>query len=343
MRIERSYSNYSWIDETTNKTICSCDFQNQTYIGKSGRPLKRVPNYNLPMFDFIQDCTTHGTFSNELAMRIVSFGLIGNVHYFNYSNSEKYIQNWKFYFPIIKEIFSEHSDGSSFDLDWAITIREKRITLTKLFGEEIAEFIENNCSRDIKCFDILPIKIWKRCIKTYIEQNKIAEKLENDFPFLVVYPKTSLSTYIDKVTENKGIISKLPLNNITSFESIDEHIKAWKNQAKEKYFEQDFSSYIWENEDYRITAPRDFNHLVAIGEWFHNCASGYEWNNYLSTNTRYIFIAEPKKTGLPKICLDIDIESNQITQFLERYNRYPSNRTAQLFKDEYQSFLDNSK
>lgn len=89
----------------------------------------------------------------------------------------------------------------------------------------------------------------------------------------------------------------------------------------------------WDNEKYEIIIPHTYNDCVEIGNMFHNCFGGIEWRGYFATGYRYGACIIEKATKKPLICLDIDIKTKEIVQYLAPYNYTPKN-TSPLYPDE---------
>lgn len=89
----------------------------------------------------------------------------------------------------------------------------------------------------------------------------------------------------------------------------------------------------WSNKEYEIIIPYTYNDCVKIGNMFHNCFSTIEWRNYFATGYRYGACIIEKATKKPLICLDIDIKTKEIVQYLAPYNYTPKN-TSPFYSEE---------
>lgn len=89
----------------------------------------------------------------------------------------------------------------------------------------------------------------------------------------------------------------------------------------------------WNNEQYEIIIPHTYNDCVNIGNMFNNCFGGVEWRSYFSTGKRYGACIIEKATKKPLICLDIDIETKKIVQYLAPHN-YTPKTTSPLYPEE---------
>ena len=100
-------------------------------------------------------------------------------------------------------------------------------------------------------------------------------------------------------------------------------------------------SKIIDDHKIELAIPYTYQDCQKIGEDFHNCFSEYEWNNYLSIGHRYgcaLYM-----DNHPYICLDVDVESNTIRQYLYSHNRNvrSTDEIAKIVKNELQNlFLD---
>lgn len=82
-------------------------------------------------------------------------------------------------------------------------------------------------------------------------------------------------------------------------------------------------------DDYEVEIPMSHQECVKIGNEFHNCIGGYEWNMYLHNGNRALVVFRDKKTS-EKICCDIDRISHNICQFYQPCNKYASERGFRL-------------
>lgn len=96
----------------------------------------------------------------------------------------------------------------------------------------------------------------------------------------------------------------------------------------------------FENEKFKLFIPKDYIDCVTVGEIFHNCFADYEWRNYLYNGYRYGMTIIDKATNKHIICLDVNIRSREIVQWLGPCNkRLDADGTYNELYDELQAFL----
>ena len=89
--------------------------------------------------------------------------------------------------------------------------------------------------------------------------------------------------------------------------------------------------------DFSIYVPKSRQELQDIGDFFHNCAIGHEWRNYLEDGYRYLVVV--RQNGVFKVCCDIDRTTNQIIQYLAPCNSRVHDSDLLEFKQAYQNYL----
>lgn len=116
-----------------------------------------------------------------------------------------------------------------------------------------------------------------------------------------------------------------------------------EKELVEKQFKlnQEKFNLNFEDEDFKVIVPLTKKEIKYYGNVFHNCLSGYEWNNYLSKGLRLVTIIINKQTNKPCICCDMSINSLKIQQFLKEGNKYLVTKDRELrhFKEKYQNYL----
>lgn len=95
-----------------------------------------------------------------------------------------------------------------------------------------------------------------------------------------------------------------------------------REKAKEEEFKnrQSKLNNIWDNDNYKIIIPLTKEDCVKIGNKFHNCFGNHEWNYHFKNGERYGACVVDRANN-PVICLDIDIRSRKIMQYLAPNNR----------------------
>ena len=84
-------------------------------------------------------------------------------------------------------------------------------------------------------------------------------------------------------------------------------------------------------DDYEVEIPMNYQECQYIGNEFHNCVGGFEWNMYLHDGSRALVVFRDKKTP-EKICCDIGRISHNICQFYRPCNRGVTERGLELRK-----------
>ncbi len=94
----------------------------------------------------------------------------------------------------------------------------------------------------------------------------------------------------------------------------------------------------FENEKFKLFIPKDYVDCVTVGEIFHNCFADYAWRNYLYNGYRYGMTIIDKETNKHIICLDVNIKTREIMQWLGPCNKTLGGAYDEL-RQELQAFL----
>lgn len=112
------------------------------------------------------------------------------------------------------------------------------------------------------------------------------------------------------------------------------------SQGQEKFVRNQRNIPDFENEKFKLFIPKDYMDCVTVGEIFHNCFADYEWRNYLCNGYRYGMTIIDKATNKHIICLDVNIRSREIVQWLGPCNqRIDVDGAYHELYDELQAFL----
>ena len=160
--------------------------------------------------------------------------------------------------------------------------------------------------------------------------------------------------YVERTCTEMGITNTDYIKNKSYSEfliSADELKKVYKDYLEKHKFElfekrqQKLPKYSKTIDEHKIelVIPYTFKDCKKIGEDFHNCFGAYEWNEYLITGVRYGCALYMDNT--PYICLDIDIGTNVIHQYLYSHNRSIGrvDDIAIMVKNELQNLFLNIK
>ncbi len=110
------------------------------------------------------------------------------------------------------------------------------------------------------------------------------------------------------------------------------------SKEQEKFVRNQSNIPDFENENFKLFIPKDYMDCVTVGETFHNCFADYEWRNYLYNGYRYGMTIIDKATNKHIICLDVNIKSREIVQWLGPCNQSLGTLFDDL-KKELQIFL----
>lgn len=95
--------------------------------------------------------------------------------------------------------------------------------------------------------------------------------------------------------------------------------------------------------DYEIFVPTTREELAKIGNTFHNCANGWEWDNRLKRGQYALVVVRNSNTEEMKVCVDICLSTLEIGQYYKEYNGTVTGRPLLKFKEQYQIYLDGLK
>lgn len=110
------------------------------------------------------------------------------------------------------------------------------------------------------------------------------------------------------------------------------------SKKQEKFVRNQSNIPDFENEKFKLFIPKDYMDCVTVGETFHNCFADYEWLNYLYNGYRYGMTIIDKATNKHIICLDVNIRSKEIIQWLGPCNKSFDGAYDEL-RQELQVFL----
>ena len=147
----------------------------------------------------------------------------------------------------------------------------------------------------------------------------------------------SNADYIKNKSYSEFLIGIRKLNKIYDDYKAKRKFELFKERQQKlpKY------SRIINNHKIELVVPYTYQDCQKIGNDFHNCFSDYEWSSYLATGMRYGCALY--KDNKPYICLDVDVKSNVIRQYLYSWNTdvEHNDEIAKIVKNELQNlFLD---
>lgn len=95
----------------------------------------------------------------------------------------------------------------------------------------------------------------------------------------------------------------------------------------------------FETEKYKTFIPTTRQELNEIGQYFNNCANGYEWDTRLCCRKYYLVTVISKESNNPVACVDIYKYDKTIGQFLGKNNTYIQNPALLAFREAFQKHL----
>lgn len=169
--------------------------------------------------------------------------------------------------------------------------------------------------------------------------------------FDTYHPDAAVSKLYDDMSTLLSLIKTMELNDykITNVARDCAELRAkWdreKTEWENKIFKrsQTLKDFNFETENYKIFLPTTRSELAKIGSYFHNCANEWEWRNRLSKGTHALVVVVDKTDNEQKVCVDIQLETMQIGQYLGKCNRSITTKELRDFKKLYQEYLDTLK
>jgi len=239
--------------------------------------------------------------------------------------------------PIIDYIITKYN-YNSYNRDGIIITYAK----VKCFRAEIRNIVQSYFN------DLETIKKIDKAIHDIIQ-----DKTFDDFGINMDYDtpryraNEKIRTLYNKYNECITMLEKINMNDFqfTNIERDYENIQALYNKEKTRIENEFFArnqktfNLTYENEDYKVVVPTTRQQLAEIGNYFHNCANGYEWNNFLSNGSRLLVVIVDKSSNKMAVCVDMYYNSLQIKQFLGINNKNITNNCLLAFKKEYQNYL----
>lgn len=157
-------------------------------------------------------------------------------------------------------------------------------------------------------------------------------------------------TTIYQYREIRRLLAELEITDykITSIPNDLEYLKVLKEERRQAKYNELFAkrqtehNLNFEDENYKIFVPMEYKDCAKIGNYFHNCAGGYEWNNYLISNYRdyrHLVVVVEKSTDKYKVCTDIDNRKLDICQYLVAHNQRVEDKNLLEFREKYQKYL----
>lgn len=312
---------YRWGDFT---------FKNKEYIDR----VISLPNISLPIKEayitMIYDCACNETWFNK---------------------------EWRTIINMMKKSEQEGNERI-FDLFHEIEMQKLSKTIEKYNLQDCKNYI------DLCHINFLEIKAFRSALRTvckdkYEKAQKAVMKLfetenkdllaEN---FGIFFKKYDTQYHVNKLystmerAENYRIKMGLETFEYTNIERDYINLKTTyereKTRIDNEFFarNQERKNLSFEYGDYKIYIPKTREELNEIGNFFHNCANGWEWDSRLSCGNYALVVVTTKKEENFCICCDIDLLNMEISQYLEQYNRRPYEDSLNIFRKKYQEYLN---
>lgn len=374
MEITRTYRTYTLTLDNNKKIMYNLD--DNEVIGVSGKPIKNPPSSvddlltNL-LYNLTKEKMDNGKNWEEIVNRIISYDVNYEtknilIRSLIYSDTEWVLKNWK---KVLKGMLEMIKDeyylwrlmNCCDDIKIILTKYELMKKYADIFvNDEVKRYFCNNVYNNFfteKTFRDIIKKEIKKEKKFFENQNKVKEYLGTEDlniiyrTYGIKFQDYNLYNHIGEITNKyariKSLLNKMSMNNYkitdiyTDYDYIVSLYEKNKIENDDRYFKanQTEKNLFFENDEYKIYIPTSRQELREIGNTFHNCANGYEWNTFLSTNSRKLVVVIDKKTEKYKVCCDISSYDGKICQYLIQNNRSVQSDTLNNFKNEYQNYL----
>lgn len=370
METTREKNIYTFITDNGKKVIFNTE--TNEVIGVSGKTVKNIPatvsdsymahflfracksnkeyyNNNREIFDRVFTIPK-GTFKS----RDMVIHLLNNTH-----NVEIALENWKIIVDYIENpedynnMFSYYGGIEELvEINKAVKIARK-YNLTEyiclIFNTHCAEYLENKIFR----------KNFREAVKDrYASFRQAVCELAGTTNREILYDRYGISfRHYDINYQINQLVScyrnlkdKLRIlgmedfiiRNITEdYKYITDIYNKSKWEVENNYFKKNQTEYnlFFENDYYKILIPLSREELKDIGNSFHNCANGHEWECYLKNNERKIVVVVEKETNEMVVCCDMITKNLEIRQYLAPYNNVVYDNSLRYFRKEYQDYL----
>lgn len=271
--------------------------------------------------------------------------------------------------------FNDNVDGNYYNYDLSDYLNEKEFNVSKFYSDEALTFFSHNLNRNnyliLRKYS-MKYKAYREAIKHLVKQElkneKVLEEMKKklfelcggnmgydeirDLYNINVEKRSSYSFEYNvrnlsaKTHEIEDAIKFLNIDyQITNIERDYEQLimMRFEKQCEEdnKFFKehQNVPHLNYENEKYKIYIPTSREELGTIGNYFSNCANGWEWNNRLRYGNYYLVVVVDKEADEFRVCVDIDKKNKKISQYLGRSNCTINDKSLLDFEKEYQKHL----
>lgn len=357
-----------------NGKFASVDLDNQEnpFVSVTGKTIKNISTSIKGVMKSILENACHWTgrtFTNkEYIDRVISLTDVSidvkesyiKMIYECRAGDEWYSKEWRTIISMIRKAEQEQ-DFRTFDLYDAI----ERTKLQKI----IEKYNLQDCQEYISLYhlDYLEIKAFRSALrstcknkyekaqKAIMEMFGTEDKYALEENFGICFRPYNIRYHIRKLYETmehaEYYKEKIGLENFvyTNIERDYTNLKTIyekeKTRLDNEFFARNQSKYNLSFEDnrYKIFVPKSRDELQKIGDFFCNCANGWEWNNRLSNGAYALVVVTMKNSGNYRVCCDIDLRTMKISQYYEKYNASVNSESLLTFRKKYQEYLDTLK
>lgn len=360
INIIREKDDYTFV--LNNGKQAKFNFVSKIKIGISGKQVKKL-DYKGSLLSALTSYNCSDT-RREVCDRLISLPIdfrrkeciISN--FYGEYDYQYALDNWK---KFVK--YARSSEEKSFN-EWCAT-EEIKTLFPKVQCAEFLEIITGNIIGYNYYFPL--IKKYKLLVKKLLDIDKkmldvknnrailldgktekeICKKYGINFENMRYMFSSEVSTIFHKFQEIDNLIKKLGLTDyvVTDIEQSIRDLTSALNEKDNEQFSkfQSEGNLDYENEHYKIIVPKSRENLANYGQFFHNCLNGFEWDNFLSCRERYATIVYSKKEKKPVVCMDIEVQTRTIRQYLGVCNTSIGNTQLREFKKEYQDFLSEKR
>lgn len=308
----------------------SFTFKNKEYIDR----VISLPNISLPIkeayIDMIYNCNAESAWLNT---------------------------EWRAIINMMKK--SEQAENTrTFDLFHEIEMQKLSKIIEKYNLQECKDYI------DLLHPDFLEIKAFRSALRTVCKdkyekaQKAVMELFETENKdllaenFGIFFKKYDTEYHVNRLYNTmeraESYRKKIGLENFVYTNIERDYINLKTTYEREKtridneFFarNQERKNLSFEYGNYKIYIPKTREELNKIGDFFHNCANGWEWDSRLSGGNYALVVVTTKKEENFCICCDIDLRYMEISQYLEQYNRRPYENSLNTFRQKYQEYLN---
>lgn len=369
MTITRKYDTYTFTDGS--KTICVLDYSDNSapiYIGRSGKRVSpsTIESYcrDVPLAPQIMEFRKNES-ATELLNRAISlipdaWEAYTALRSFNPFHCADLLEHWR---EVVKWFTEKLYDNNLYPYIWSYDD-----FLLALYNSEFKRKLNSTVWYYVKNIPILKLtipQVW-HIIEKYnsdycnfiAKQEELKERYalpEEVTPYFCLcetsYDFASLQAFVrniraldslEETLKNRNI--ECPPINYKELETTIRDLNSLLEIETSKQFGKFQTKYPlnYENDKFKVKVPTSRAELADIGNYFHNCANGYEWEQYLQNQQRFLVIVVNKQNNKPCACVDIDAKNFKIEQYLGKNNSQTRGETYD-FWEVYQTYLDTLK